>query len=255
MMPDSNGERFSRCAFCREERKICSDPGGTGPPWCPTLRLRSLIEEAVAHYREDEETGSLALAASIQEGECYADRGPGPDARPHAVKPRALEIIEFARKMGYERIGVAFCTGLAREAAIFCGMLEDHGLEAVSVSCKAGGVPKETLGVRDDQKIRIGRFESMCSPIVQAAILDHYRTGLNVVIGLCVGHDSLFFRYSRAPVTVLVAKDRVTGHNPAAVLYTAHSYSRNLMAGEGIAEAGEGGSEAVPGDRPPGRGA
>ena len=34
---------------------------------------------------------------------------------------------------------------------------------------------------------------------------------LNVLIGLCVGHDSLFFRFSEAPVTVLVAKDRVMG--------------------------------------------
>jgi uncharacterized metal-binding protein len=48
------------------------------------------------------------------------------------------------------------------------------------------------------------------------------------VVGLCVGHDSLFFRHSVAPVTVLVAKDRVTGHNPVAALYTSHSYYRRL---------------------------
>jgi len=51
---------------------------------------------------------------------------------------------------------------------------------------------------------------------------------LNVLIGLCVGHDSLFFKYSRAPVTVLVAKDRVLGHNPVAALYTSNSYYRRL---------------------------
>lgn len=38
----------------------------------------------------------------------------------------------------------------------------------------------------------------------------------------------LRFRHSEAPVTVLVAKDRVTGHNPAAVLYTSHSYYSRL---------------------------
>jgi uncharacterized metal-binding protein len=48
------------------------------------------------------------------------------------------------------------------------------------------------------------------------------------VIGLCVGHDSLFFMHSKAPATVLVAKDRVLGHNPVAALYTTHSYYRRL---------------------------
>ena len=59
-------------------------------------------------------------------------------------------------------------------------------------------------------------------------LLNEAETDLNVVVGLCVGHDSLFFRHSDALVTVLVAKDRVTGHNPAAVLYTSHSYYQRL---------------------------
>jgi len=54
---------------------------------------------------------------------------------------------------------------------------------------------------------------------------------LNVLVGLCVGRDSLFFRYSEAPVTVLMVKDRVTGHNPAAALYTSESYYRRLRKG------------------------
>ena len=61
-----------------------------------------------------------------------------------------------------------------------------------------------------------------------AMLLNEAGTGLNVLIGLCVGHDSLFFRHSEAPVTVLVAKDRVTGHNPAAVLYTSRGYYRRV---------------------------
>lgn len=60
----------------------------------------------------------------------------------------------------------------------------------------------------------------MCNPILQARLLNQ----ANVVIGLCMGHDSLFYRYSEAYVTTLVTKDRVTGHNPAAALYTSHSY-------------------------------
>ena len=55
------------------------------------------------------------------------------------------------------------------------------------------------------------------------------QTDFNVLIGLCVGHDSLFFKYSEAMATVLVAKDRVTGHNPAAALYTTPTYYVRLM--------------------------
>jgi uncharacterized metal-binding protein len=41
---------------------------------------------------------------------------------------------------------------------------------------------------------------------------------LALAVGLCVGHDLLFHRYVRAPMTTLVVKDRVTCHNPAAPL-------------------------------------
>lgn len=65
---------------------------------------------------------------------------------------------------------------------------------------------------------------AMCNPIMQARLLNKAQTDLNVVIGLCVGHDSLFYKYSDAYVTTLVTKDRVTGNNPVAALYTANSY-------------------------------
>jgi uncharacterized metal-binding protein len=102
-----------------------------------------------------------------------------------------------------------------------------------SVCCKVGSIPKEEIGLTDEEKIHPGQFEALCSPIGQAQLLNAAGTGLNVLVGLCVGHDSLFFRHSEAPVTVLVAKDRVTGHNPAAVLYTSHSYYSRLKAGNG----------------------
>ena len=79
--------------------------------------------------------------------------------------------------------------------------------------------------MKDEEKIHPGTFEALCNPIAQASLLARAGTELNVVIGLCVGHDSLFFMHSKAPVTVLVAKDRVLGHNPVAGLYTSHSYT------------------------------
>lgn len=64
----------------------------------------------------------------------------------------------------------------------------------------------------------------MCNPIGQAKLLNDRKTDLNIILGLCVGHDSLFIKYSDAPITVLAAKDRVLGHNPLAAIYTSHSY-------------------------------
>ena len=59
-----------------------------------------------------------------------------------------------------------------------------------------------------------------CNPIAQALLLNEVKTEFNIVVGLCVGHDSLFIKYSEAPVTVLIAKDRRLAHNPAAALKT-----------------------------------
>ncbi|MEJ2733582.1 MAG: DUF1847 domain-containing protein [Anaerolineae bacterium] len=97
-----------------------------------------------------------------------------------------------------------------------------------TVCCKVGSIAKEKIGLKDEEKIRPGQYEALCSPVGQAALLAKAGTQLNVVIGLCVGHDSLFFMHSKAPATVLIAKDRVLGHNPAACLYTSHSYYQRL---------------------------
>ena len=102
------------------------------------------------------------------------------------------------------------------------------GFQVVSVVCKAGRTPKEHIGIQEEEKINIGTFESMCSPIAQAMILNGEETDFNILLGLCVGHDSLFLKYSDAFSTVLVVKDRVLAHNPVAALYTAESYYERL---------------------------
>lgn len=188
--------------------------------------MTSIIEQALERYQEPE-TREFARKASIQEAEGYADREKKP-FRKNPVKPRLQEICEFAERMGYRKLGVAFCAGLFSEGHLLTEVLENYGFEVVSVVCKVGCTPKEKIGVEDTQKIRIGEFESMCSPVVQAEILNEAGTDFNVVMGLCVGHDSLFFRHSQAPVTVFAAKDRVLGHNPMAALYTLDSYYERL---------------------------
>jgi hypothetical protein len=63
-----------------------------------------------------------------------------------------------------------------------------------------------------------GSYESMCNPILQAMIANHHQSQFNVLLGLCVGHDSLYFRYAEAPSTLLAVKDRA-GPWPGFVLW------------------------------------
>ena len=95
--------------------------------------------------------------------------------------------------------------------------------------CKVGSVDKTEIGIPDELKVKKGSYEAICNPILQAHLLNEQKTDLNVIVGLCVGHDSLFIKHSDAPVTTLITKDRVLGHNPAAALYTSNFYYQRLL--------------------------
>ena len=92
--------------------------------------------------------------------------------------------------------------------------------------------PKEELGITDAEKIRPGGFEAICNPVGQAELLKRAGCEFNVVLGLCVGHDSLFFKHAEGLTTVLVAKDRVLAHNPIGALNLADTYYSQLWGPE-----------------------
>jgi uncharacterized metal-binding protein len=216
----------ANCAKCAIFSKLCRERNGRGPEWCPTVTHAKLLEEILPEY-DRPETRELALQASRQEAEGYV-RSRHPPLVSYAAKCRLEETLEFCQRMNFRRLGLAFCAGLSHEAAILSQVMEKHGFEVVGVSCKVGGMPKERLGIGDDEKVRIGQYETMCNPILQAAVLDAAGTDFNVMLGLCVGHDALFLKHVKGLTTVLAVKDRVTGHNPLAALYTLRSYYRKL---------------------------
>jgi len=183
------------CAHCREKR--CA--GGHD-----CFGVARLAEK----YRG--KLGALHKAASIIEAEHYCR------------KTRLEEAVELVRMMGFKRVGLAFCIGLSKEAEEICTILESVVPEVVSVCCKCGGVPKTKFKL---PQIREG-FEAICNPIAQAHILNRAGTELNFAVGLCVGHDAVFAKCSEAPVVTLIAKDRVTGHNPAAAIYVRYLRKR-----------------------------
>lgn len=204
-----------KCAVCRVQACSHEPASQHYPASCPMVQETEALTQARGAY-EDPQTRRLAQAAARTEAAGYC------------VEPRVEEVMSFARRLNVNRLGIAACIGLAQEARLLQEILEANGFDVSSVCCKVGSIPKEEIGLTDEEKIRPGQFEAVCSPIGQAKLLNEASTGLNVVVELCVDHDSLFFQHSQAPATVLVAKDRVTGHNPAAALYTSHSYYRRL---------------------------
>jgi uncharacterized metal-binding protein len=226
------------CASCPNDppNMVCMQAEGSGHKGCPTLIQKDLLHRANREY-EDPEARTFARQASLQEASCYANR----HERPYVMQPtktRIVEICEFADRMGYKRLGLVFCVGLKREAAIVENILKNRGFEVVSVCCKAGRTPKDLIGIEDEDKIYRGTDEAMCNPVFQAMVVNAEKTDLNILLGLCVGHDSLFFKHAEAYTTVLAVKDRVTGHNPLVPIYLHQTYYRKLAAAPAACEEG-----------------
>jgi len=197
------------------------------PSFCPILNYQSLIKKTTKKYKE-ESVKDLYFSASITEKECYDEKSIREEGKIKPLRPRIREVAEFAKKIGAKKIGLAFCSGLHDEAFRANAILEDHGLKVVSVVCSCGSVDKCEVGIPPEHKIRNpDRFEAACNPLLQAELLNRAGTAFNVLVGLCVGHDMLFTSSSRAPVTTLIVKDRFTGHNPVAALYS--HYHRDIV--------------------------
>lgn len=198
-----------------------------GRSFAPLPRTKEAIEEGNKKYF-DSDNKEFARISSIQEGSGYINRDVKPPVL-YPVKTRLQEICEFSKRMEYKKLGLAFCIGLYKEAQLFESILRNQGFEVASVVCKVGCVSKESIGIKDEEKVVIGVYESMCNPITQAEILNEARTDFNIIMGLCVGHDSLFLKHSKALTTVFAVKDRVLGHNPLAALYTSHVYYSRFL--------------------------
>lgn len=205
-----------------------SPAAGMGAPvFCPGSNHPKIIEESFNHYLGSDDDARLARVAAQVEGLCYQPV-PGSDAV-NARWTRVEDTIALAIMMGYRKVGIATCIGLLEETNRLAEILQAQGLEPQSVCCKAGAIDKLKLGLREEEKVRPNTFEPACNPIAQAELLNQAKTDFNLIVGLCVGHDMLFAKYSNAPVSTLVVKDRVSGHNPVAVLYGQNFYYKRLQ--------------------------
>lgn len=216
-----------RCAACpirnREERR-CMNEAGKNPPDCPTVTMAGLAEKTAARYLADDILPMARTATQVERaGYTLQENGP-----PMPNRPRIVEIVDFCRRMNHTKLGLIFCTGLRHEAAVVNAILETNGFTVASVICKVGNIPKSRLGLDRADQLNPCKEEAMCNPLLQAEAMNEAGVDFNILLGLCVGHDTMVLQAIKAPATILAVKDRLMGHNPLAAIYTYESYYRFL---------------------------
>ena len=118
---------------------------------------------------------------------------------------RLDEVGEFARRMECVSVGFGYCAGMEREARLAASYLRNLGLH---VELPAGG---------------------RCDPEGQAEHFNAACTDINVIAGMCVGHDAHFLKASQAGVTCLVARDTFLQHNPVGAIYASRTYFHHAL--------------------------
>ena len=208
-------EKFElTCSECGAVK--CASQQGEYPEFCLTATMDpGLRQEVIDLYLNDnenrkliEETAQVGFASQFTFG-------------------RVRETMEVAKRMGYQKIGIATCAALIKESKVLAQILRKNGFTPYTVACKVGATKKAELGVPESC---IAAYDQQnCNPVMQAKLFEKAKTDFNIVIGLCVGHDSLFYKYSKAPVTTLIVKDVTMGHNPIASIYTADRIYTKLL--------------------------
>ena len=208
----------NKCFTCVDcSVKKCSTGKNKYPSFCVSKTLsKEEVDESKKNYLDDEENLKIARASAEIEADFYCRAS------------RVEETIRWAKKLGAKKIGIVTCVGLIDESRVLAGLLRDYGFEVFGVGCKVGEVAKEEIGIEKRCNVT---GNNMCNPIIQAKLLNKEKTDINIVMGLCVGHDSLFYKYSEAITTTLVVKDRLLGNNPVAALNnikSCYKYLREL---------------------------
>jgi uncharacterized metal-binding protein len=123
---------------------------------------------------------------------------------------RVQEIIEYAKHIGIKTIGIANCISFNKEADELEKILANEGFSVAKANCKIGKVPFNELVA--------GYKGTSCNPAGQAKFLEENNSELNIMMGLCLGHDIIFNTKSKAPVTPLIVKDRKLKHRTLEIL-------------------------------------
>ncbi len=84
------------------------------PEDCPMVTEPLVYQEGWAEYL-DYEVGDIARVSARTEAAGYGQW------------TRIQEVLEFSRRAGFRRLGLAFCSGLRQEARQLVGVFEGNG--------------------------------------------------------------------------------------------------------------------------------
>lgn len=194
-----------QCVKCTVLRCSSKEKDKKPPVSCPTEKYPDLVKETIDKFM-------LPENQAINQGWLgYMSKVMNPEkSREKLSWTRVDEIMEYAKIRGMTRLGIATCYALMSESRSLSDILESNGFDVLSISCLCGEVNPQDVGMPGN---------IFCNPIMQAEVLNREKTELNIMVGLCLGHDILFLRHCKAETTPLVVKDRALGHNPVAALY------------------------------------
>ena len=223
-------KEYPTCAQCTACKCFYPSREVETPDNCAMKKYPDLIKEVSRKNWSDPELKRINLATEKTLYDAYDTYTGLP------LWHRLKEVMEFAKNLGVKKLGIAMCTGLVEEGRLLNNILVKNGFEVVSVNCmvqgQLRGETEKEVGLNVAKEIGLEEwgpfFESIpfCSPVLQAEILNREKTELNLMLGLCVGHDILFIKHSKAYVSPLVVKDRVLGHNPVQAIYASLADTR-----------------------------
>lgn len=189
----------SNCSIGRPSRELEN---------CPIKKSPDIQKKAIEFYEKDDFFKKSNIAATI--------------ANRQGIRPRLRDIIDYAKVMEYNNLGIASCGAFQTETRKAAEILNHYEFEVSSVCCPTGinkkidiEIPKE---LREYSKMGFKFDHISCNPVAQALLLNNAKTDMNIIIGLCVGHDVSFTQLSEAPVVTLIVKDRIARHNPSETL-------------------------------------
>jgi len=179
-----------QCSRCKV--KVCAVDSsgkhlpGDAPSWCPMRAKADIIKKAMAKYTDEDR--KIAHTAAIVESEAYMREPWG--LKPYAT--RVLEIINFAKKMGYKKIGIACCFGAGWDAGVLANIFINRGFTTLVRYCKVQKVQNSKfLDMKPEETLVPDGFQAMCNPIAQVDCLADSGCELIVSFGQCTGHDAL----------------------------------------------------------------
>jgi uncharacterized metal-binding protein len=208
MRPDQ-----TQCSYCPKKKCFFGDLS-QAPKFCPSIIHADLLAEKKRTLQEDD---NRAMACDVAR-----------TWKEYGKLTRVEETIQYARHRGFQKLGLAFCIGLSEEAEKLTNLLINENFEVASVCCMCGAMSSDDAGLPEEDKVFSGSRQPLCNPIGQAAVLEAEGVDLHILMGLCVGDDTLFIKHAKAPVTILAVKDRVLAHNPLGALYTSKHIYTNL---------------------------